>query len=69
MSESIAPERKWLALALLAAAQFVVVLDASIVNVALPSPSSSGSRSQATAWSSGSFVTSGALMARQVRER
>jgi EmrB/QacA subfamily drug resistance transporter len=37
MSSSIAPERKWLALALLAAAQFVVVLDASIVNVALPS--------------------------------
>ena len=31
------PERKWLALALLALAQFVVVLDASIVNVALPS--------------------------------
>src|SRR5919199_2856381 len=30
-------ERKGLALALLAAAQFVVVLDASIVNVALPS--------------------------------
>ncbi|HWK25550.1 MAG TPA: MFS transporter [Solirubrobacter sp.] len=30
-------ERKWLALALLALAQFVVVLDASIVNVALPS--------------------------------
>src|SRR5690349_3210546 len=30
-------ERKWVALALLAAAQFVVVLDASIVNVALPS--------------------------------
>ena len=29
--------RKWLALMLLAAAQFVVVLDASIVNVALPS--------------------------------
>src|SRR2546430_10942961 len=28
---------KWTALALLAAAQFVVVLDASIVNVALPS--------------------------------
>src|SRR4051812_9879939 len=28
---------KWLALALLAAAQFVVVLDASIMNVALPS--------------------------------
>src|ERR687896_1257874 len=32
-----AARRKWLALALLAAAQFVVVLDASIVNVALPS--------------------------------
>jgi EmrB/QacA subfamily drug resistance transporter len=30
-------DRKWLALVLLAAAQFVVVLDASIVNVALPS--------------------------------
>jgi EmrB/QacA subfamily drug resistance transporter len=32
-----AKRRKWLALALLASAQFVVVLDASIVNVALPS--------------------------------
>ncbi len=31
------PSRKWIALVLLAAAQFVVVLDASIVNVALPS--------------------------------
>ena len=30
-------ERRWIALALLAVAQFVVVLDASIVNVALPS--------------------------------
>src|SRR5687768_15554369 len=30
-------ERKWWALVLLASAQFVVVLDASIVNVALPS--------------------------------
>ena len=29
-------EKRWLALILLAAAQFVVVLDASIVNVALP---------------------------------
>ncbi|MEA2229064.1 MAG: hypothetical protein QOF04_2694, partial [Solirubrobacteraceae bacterium] len=28
---------KWLALALLAVTQFVIVLDASIVNVALPS--------------------------------
>ena len=31
------PSKKWAALGLLAAAQFVVVLDASIVNVALPS--------------------------------
>ena len=30
-------QRRWLALVLLAAAQFIVVLDASIVNVALPS--------------------------------
>jgi EmrB/QacA subfamily drug resistance transporter len=30
-------DRRWLALALLAVAQFVVILDASIVNVALPS--------------------------------
>src|SRR6201987_3041803 len=30
-------ERRWTALALLCMAQFVVVLDASIVNVALPS--------------------------------
>src|SRR3954463_13161015 len=37
MTPSIAPDRKWLALALLALAPFVVVLDASIVNVALPS--------------------------------
>src|SRR5215210_3752353 len=36
-STSTADRRKWTALALLAAAQFVVVLDASIVNVALPS--------------------------------
>jgi EmrB/QacA subfamily drug resistance transporter len=34
---STTPDRRWLALVLLAAAQFVVVLDASIVNVALPS--------------------------------
>ncbi len=34
---SSSTDRRWLALALLAAAQFVVVLDASIVNVALPS--------------------------------
>ena len=31
-----AGDRRWLALALLCVAQFVVVLDASIVNVALP---------------------------------
>jgi EmrB/QacA subfamily drug resistance transporter len=37
MSPTLATDRKWLALVLLAAAQFVVVLDASIVNVALPS--------------------------------
>ena len=37
MTESPPVTRKGLALALLAAAQFVVVLDASIVNVALPS--------------------------------
>src|SRR5829696_1974041 len=34
---STTSDRRWLALVLLAAAQFVVVLDASIVNVALPS--------------------------------
>src|SRR4026207_868171 len=34
---SASNDRRWLALALLAAAQFVVVLDASIVYVALPS--------------------------------
>src|SRR6187399_3623558 len=34
---SQAQDRRWYALILLAAAQFVVVLDASIVNVALPS--------------------------------
>src|SRR4051812_46154011 len=36
-SSSMSADRRWLALALLALAQFVVVLDASIVNVALPS--------------------------------
>src|SRR6476469_8454206 len=36
-AQQTAERRKWLALALLASAQFVVVLDASIVNVALPS--------------------------------
>src|SRR4051812_37087275 len=37
MTESDAGRTKWLALALLAVTQFVIVLDASIVNVALPS--------------------------------
>jgi hypothetical protein len=37
MSPAATDRRKWIALALLAMAQFVVVLDASIVNVALPS--------------------------------
>ena len=36
-SASAADPRRWLALVVLAAAQFMVVLDASIVNVALPS--------------------------------
>src|SRR4051794_38534291 len=36
-SRTAAQDRRWLALVLLSAAQFVVVLDASIVNVALPS--------------------------------
>ena len=35
--QALSQDRKWIALALLALAQFVVVLDASIVNVALPS--------------------------------
>ena len=35
--QQLPQNKKWLALALLALAQFVVVLDASIVNVALPS--------------------------------
>src|SRR3954454_9045016 len=37
MDTSAARDRRWIALVLLCAAQFVVVLDASIVNVALPS--------------------------------
>jgi EmrB/QacA subfamily drug resistance transporter len=37
MSSPAPSQRRWLILALLATAQFVVVLDASIVNVALPS--------------------------------
>ncbi|MGZ4276134.1 MAG: MFS transporter [Solirubrobacteraceae bacterium] len=37
MASDPTPRSKWLALALLATTQFVIVLDASIVNVALPS--------------------------------
>src|SRR3712207_2146377 len=37
MNASRAAPRRWLALALLCVAQFMVVLDVSIVNVALPS--------------------------------
>src|SRR4051812_46446692 len=37
MDATTARDRRWIALVLLCAAQFVVVLDASIVNVALPS--------------------------------
>src|SRR6267143_5734914 len=37
MTTDSADRRRWIALGLLATAQFVVVLDASIVNVALPS--------------------------------
>src|SRR4051794_11773397 len=37
MTSATTDRRRWIALALLATAQFVVVLDASIVNVALPS--------------------------------
>src|SRR5919199_1469577 len=36
MDATTARDRRWIALALLCVAQFVVVLDASIVNVALP---------------------------------
>src|ERR687894_1092631 len=37
ISQGKAQQRKWWGLALLATAQFVVVLDASVVNVAMPS--------------------------------
>ena len=41
-------DRKWLALALLSAVQFMVVLDIAIVNVALPSIQTDLEFSQAT---------------------
>src|SRR6187397_1760884 len=34
---AVSPDRRWLALALISAVQFMVVLDIAIVNVALPS--------------------------------
>ena len=37
LTPSVAYRRRWIALAVLAMADFVVILDASIVNVALPS--------------------------------
>ena len=37
LDQTKAQQRKWWALALLATAQFVVVLDASVINVAMPS--------------------------------
>src|SRR5687768_1282539 len=50
-------ERRWLALVLLASAQFVVVLDASIVNVALPSIGTALDFSQSNlAWVVNSYV-------------
>src|SRR4051794_28746965 len=49
--------RKWWALALLATAQFVVVLDASVVNVALPSIATDLHLSQAgLAWLVNAYV-------------
>ena len=37
LTPAVAYRRRWIALAVLAMADFVVILDASIVNVALPS--------------------------------
>src|SRR3954470_8517298 len=52
-----ADRRRWYALALLAVAQFVVVLDASLVNVALPSMGSDLQFSQENlAWVLNAYV-------------
>ena len=49
--------RRWIALALLATAQFVVVLDASIVNVALPTIGEALSFSQSNlAWVVNAYI-------------
>ncbi len=52
-----APDRRWLALAVLAAAQFMVFLDETVVNVALPSIKLDLGFSQATlAWVVSSYI-------------
>jgi EmrB/QacA subfamily drug resistance transporter len=57
ISHSKAQERKWWGLALLATAQFVVVLDASVVNVAMPSIGSDlGLSQQGLAWLVNAYV-------------
>jgi len=45
-TQAVRPDRRWLALAVLVAAQFMVVLDVAIVNVALPTirPTSTSAR-------------------------
>src|SRR5919109_1729914 len=53
----INPHRRWLALAVLAAAQFMVFLDESIVNVALPSIKADLGYSQAgLAWVINAYI-------------
>ena len=57
ISQSKAQQRKWWGLALLATAQFVVVLDASVVNVAMPSIGQDLGLSQAgLAWLVNAYV-------------
>ena len=57
-------EKRWIALILLCAAQFVVVLDASIVNVALPSIGNAlhFSRRTCTGWSTPTCSTFGGFL-------
>ena len=57
LDQSKAQQRKWWALALLATAQFVVVLDASVVNVAMPSIGRDlGLRQEGLAWLVNAYV-------------
>jgi EmrB/QacA subfamily drug resistance transporter len=57
LDQSKAQQRKWWALALLATAQFVVVLDASVVNVAMPSIGSDlGLTQEGLAWLVNAYV-------------